>query len=116
MGMTLVTESLTLKAGALSSPLASILYSRCTPVVVSSEMPLMSVCVCVCVCVCVWVYVCFCMFGCTSMCVCLIRWGPTVEKVRMMFVHISCEVASIIEDHVEGLSVPEEDRLSVVVR
>src|ERR1700733_547452 len=38
----LVTESLTLIAGNLSSPAFSISYSRCTPVVVSSVTPLIS--------------------------------------------------------------------------
>src|SRR6202000_3516821 len=38
----LVTESVTLIAGNLSSPAFSISYSRCTPVVVSSVTPLIS--------------------------------------------------------------------------
>merc|ERR1719187_2019195 len=37
----LVTESLTLMAGTLSSPFFIILYKLCTPVVVSSDRPLM---------------------------------------------------------------------------
>mmetsp|Transcript_6152 Transcript_6152/g.15754 ORF Transcript_6152/g.15754 Transcript_6152/m.15754 type:complete len:205 (+) Transcript_6152:721-1335(+) len=37
----LVTESLTLMAGILSSPFSNILWRLCTPVVVSSDTPLM---------------------------------------------------------------------------
>lgn len=39
----LVTESLTLIAGILSSPFSNILYKLWTPVVVSSETPLIAV-------------------------------------------------------------------------
>ena len=42
----LVTASLTLIAGTFSSPLASISYRRCTPVVVSSVMPWMRSSIC----------------------------------------------------------------------
>ena len=41
--ITLVTESLTLMAGTLRSPLAIILARLCTPVVVSSDRPRISV-------------------------------------------------------------------------
>jgi len=43
VNITFVTESFTLIAGVFSSPFWNILYRLCTPVVVSSEIPLIPV-------------------------------------------------------------------------